>query len=272
MGFRLHNCSFHGKLIKAQELSGIRLTEIVYCPNTQTARHSHEYAYVGVTLSGRSHQVCGAKVRSSQAWTVMYHPAGEVHSDHFQEGGARELNIEIAPLRLVNLGDGCPYRERPVHVDGGTPGWLAARLYSEFRLMDELSSMAIEGLTIELMAEVFRQHSRVARFPAWLRQARELIHDRFAERLTLRGLAETAGVHPVHLAREFRRHTGLTVGQQVRQLRIERACQLLSSDRCSLAQVALLTGFSDQSQFSKTFRHAMGMTPSEYRHLKFPGD
>lgn len=268
MGFRLHSCSFHGKVVKVMELAGLRLTEITYVPNAQTSRHSHEYAYLGVTLNGHSTQICGNNVRSSRPWTVMYHPSGEVHSDRFHEGGARELNVEFAPLRLLSLGEGCPYGERAVHVNGGKPGWLAARLYNEFRLMDELSSITIEGLAIELMAEVFRQNSKGSRFPAWLRQARDLIHDRFAESLTLSGVAEAAGVHPVHLAREFRRYTGCTMGQRVRQLRVEKACQMLSSGRDSLAEIALATGFSDQSQFSKTFKSMTGLTPSEYRRFK----
>jgi AraC family transcriptional regulator len=270
MGFRLHNCSFHGKVVKTMELAGLRLTEIRYDPNLRNPRHSHEDAYIGITLDGNSTQLCEDKVRSSKPWTVMYHPAGEIHSDQFHEGGARELNIEIAPSRLEGLRQRSLFADCPMDLNGGKAGWVAARLYREFRLMDELSGVAIEGLTIELMAEILRQNLKGPRFrpPAWLRQANELIHDRFAERLTLSTIAETVGVHPVHLAREFHRCMGCTVGQRLRQLRVEYACRLLSQNDDPLAEIALAVGFSDQSQFSKTFQTLTGMTPSQYRRQK----
>ncbi|MDE3178170.1 MAG: helix-turn-helix transcriptional regulator [Acidobacteriota bacterium] len=270
MGLPLNDSSFHGKVLKRMEGEGLRLSEISYGPNLKNSPHSHEYAYLCVTLNGNATQFCDGRVRSAKPWTVMYHPAGEVHSDQFHDWGARELNIEMAPWRLANLRRRSPYADSGVDVNGGKPEWLATRLYGEFRLMDELSPMAIEGLTLELMAEMLRQSSRggVTRIPLWLRQAQDLIHERFLDRLTLSDLAQTVGVHPVHFAREFHRHVGCTLGQRVRRLRIERACSLLNQTKAPLAEIALNTGFSDQSQFSKTFRAVTGVTPSEYRQFK----
>ncbi len=252
------------------ECAGLRLTEVTYGPNLTNPQHSHEYAYIGVILDGNATQVCDGKVRSAKPWTVMYHPAGEVHSDQFQAYGARELNIEMAPWRLENLSERSPRADQAVDVNGGKPGWLATTLYREFRVMDEVSPLAIEGLAVQLMAEILRQNLKrqFGRPPQWLQDAEELIRDRFTERLTLTEVARAAGVHPVHLAREFQRHTGRTIGQQVRQLRIERACRMLSHGRNPLAEIALAAGFADQSQFSKTFKSSTGLTPSEYRQLK----
>lgn len=253
------------------ECAGLRLTEVAYGPNLRNPSHSHQDAYIGITLNGNSTQLCEDKIRSSRPWTVMYHPAGEVHSDQFHEGGAHELNIEIAPSRLEGLRERSLPADRPADLNGGKAGWVAARLYGEFRLMDELSWVAIEGLTIELMAEILRQNLKGPRFrpPAWLRQANDLIHDRFAERLTLGVIAETVGVHPVHLAREYHKCMGSTIGQTLRRLRVEMACRLLTESESPLAEIALSAGFSDQSQFSRTFRSIAGLTPSEYRQLKF---
>jgi AraC family transcriptional regulator len=266
---KLRGCSFHGRVLKVLQSGEMRITEIAYHPYLKNPQHSHEYAYIGVTLEGGSTQVCKDRIRSSKPWTVMFHPAGEIHSDQFHERGARELNIEITPANLDRLCERYSDRHGPVEMNGGKAGWLAARLYGEFRLMDQLSLMSIEGLTIELMAEILRHDLKLspAKPPMWLRQVTELIHDRYTERLTLSDLACAVSVHPVHLAREFRRRVGCTIGQQIRQLRIQQACRLLSQSKQSLAEVALATGFQEQSQFTKTFRNSVGVTPSEYRRL-----
>jgi AraC family transcriptional regulator len=269
---RLHACSFHGSLLKVAESAGMRITEVSYGPHLKNPQHSHEYGYIGITLDGYSTQVCKNQVRSSKPWTVMFHPPGEIHSDHFHDRGAREFNIEIAGTSLGRLCERFKYPDGAVEMNGGKAGSLAARLYGEFRLMDSVSWMAIEGLTIELMAEVFRQRLKrsAGKPPPWLRDVNDLIHDRYTERLTLSDLARAVSIHPVHLAREFHRRVGCTVGQQIRQLRIERACRLLSHSNNPLAEIALAAGFPDQSQFTKTFHTLTGMTPSQYRRLSPP--
>lgn len=256
--------------MRLMEFAGLRLTEMVYSPNLRNPRHAHEYAYIGITLRGNSTQRCENQVRSSRPWTVMFHPAGEVHSDQFHESGAHEFNIEIAPDKLEPMRR-CSLRvDVPMDLNGGKAGWVAARLYREFRFMDDLSRVAIEGLTIELMAEILRQNPKLrgAHRPLWLQRADELIHDRFTERLTLSEIAETVGIHPVHLAREFHRCMGSTIGQKLRQLRVDMARRLLLESDRSLADIALSTGFCDQSQFSKTFKSVVGLVPTRYRQLK----
>jgi AraC family transcriptional regulator len=94
-----------------------------------------------------------------------------------------------------------------------------------------------------------------------------MVRARFTETLRLEDLAAEARVHPVHVARSFRTHRGLTIGALLRQLRITRACFLLGKSDLSLAQLALDLGFSDQSQFTKTFRRMTGMTPARYRQV-----
>ena len=72
-------------------------------------------------------------------------------------------------------------------------------------------------------------------------------------------------MHPVHLAREFRRFQRCTIGEYIRQLRIERACRQLHASDEPLATIASAVGFSDQSHFSRTFKRLIGMTPAGYR-------
>ncbi|HLK61072.1 MAG TPA: helix-turn-helix domain-containing protein, partial [Chthonomonadaceae bacterium] len=72
-----------------------------------------------------------------------------------------------------------------------------------------------------------------------LRQAQALLHTQFAENLTLSQMAETVGVHPMHLARLFRQHCRCTLGDYVRQLRVDYACRELASSDASLVEIAL---------------------------------
>jgi AraC family transcriptional regulator len=120
---------------------------------------------------------------------------------------------------------------------------------------------------LEVLAECSRRRTGDSERqpPRWLHQVRELLQDRFAENLTHDVVAAAAGIHPVHLARVFRRHCGCTLGDYVRKLRVDFAArQLIATDE-SLAGIAIAAGFSDQSHFTRTFNGQTGMTPAAFR-------
>jgi AraC family transcriptional regulator len=106
-------------------------------------------------------------------------------------------------------------------------------MYKEFHSLDELSPLVIEGLTVELLAETFRAaQPDVKYFDApWIKRARDLVQARFNDTLMVSEIAESVGVHPVHLTRVFRRRFGCTVGEYVRQLRVDFACWELSNSQ-----------------------------------------
>jgi AraC family transcriptional regulator len=130
----------------------------------------------------------------------------------------------------------------------------------------------MEGLTLELLAESSRHDSvRIDRDPPpWLHRIRDLLHDQFAEGLSLDAVAAEGGIHPAHLARVFRRHCGCTVGDYMRRLKVEDACRRLATSEASLVVIALDAGFADQSHFAKIFKRQTGMTPAEYRRTVHP--
>jgi AraC family transcriptional regulator len=154
-----------------------------------------------------------------------------------------------------------------VSFHGGLMSGMARRVYDEMRRMDAAAPLAIEGLLLELVASASRmqEHNSSSGRPRWLEDARDRIHVELADRPTLTGLARSVGVHPVTLARAFRRSFGCTVGEYVRRLRIEHAARQLADTEVSLAEIALAAGFSDQSHFSNLFRRQTGLSPFQFR-------
>ena len=134
-------------------------------------------------------------------------------------------------------------------------------------MSDAASALAIEGLTLEMLTEVSRSSILEPHHtpPPWINDVMDLLHERFRDGLSLAEIAEAVGVHPVHLAREFRRFNCYTVGGYIRHLRIEQASRDLTSTDESLVLIAAAAGFCDQSHFCRVFKRKTGMTPVEYR-------
>ena len=128
-------------------------------------------------------------------------------------------------------------------------------------------SAAAETLLVQLVAAAARaEDARIGRAKPWLRDVHDFVRDSAPERYTLAELADRAGVHPVHLARSFKRVYGRTVCEYGRAVRLDWAAkQLLVGE--PIGRVALDAGFADQSHFTRHFRLYTGVTPARYREL-----
>jgi AraC-like DNA-binding protein len=87
----------------------------------------------------------------------------------------------------------------------------------------------------------------------------------YSEQLTLQQIAAKIGISVSRVAHLVKQHTGKTVWQHLMRMRVAKARQLLENTDEQCGQIALATGFCDQSYFTKHFRRLMGTTPANYR-------
>jgi AraC family transcriptional regulator len=132
---------------------------------------------------------------------------------------------------------------------------------------DALSPLALEALALEMLSQAAVRQTSESGAPPWLERAREYIHDHAADPARVTDVAEAVGVHPVHLARVFRRRLRLSPGEYLRRVRVRQALDLIARTGDGLARIAIRTGFCDQSELTKAFRRELGTTPSMYRRI-----
>ena len=83
--------------------------------------------------------------------------------------------------------------------------------------------------------------------------------------MRLDDLANTVSMSRYHFCRLFKQSVGTSPYQYILQQRIAKAKQLLHHRDWALADIALASGFANQSHFSRKFRQQVGVTPSAYR-------
>lgn len=125
-----------------------------------------------------------------------------------------------------------------------------------------------EKTLLEVYKKFLGEKKRSREVPRWAKELKEIIQDQIDTNLTLslKEISQSLNVHPSYLSREFSKYfDDLSFGDYIRKLRIEKSIELLKDPKYSLAEIAYLTGFSDQSHFNRIFKKHVGKTPSVYR-------
>ncbi|ANE45196.1 chemotaxis protein CheY [Paenibacillus swuensis] len=105
-----------------------------------------------------------------------------------------------------------------------------------------------------------------ARHSDLIKRALAVIHERYAERLSLQDVAEAIHVNATYLSRRFHEEVGPSFSEYMIQYRIEQSRTLLLSTRkWSMSEIAEQTGFNSQHYFSTMFRKVTGVSPKEFR-------
>ena len=255
-----------GTVIRRRDIAGFSLTENTFPQGMFLPPHCHANGYLSFVLSGSYTERYADRSCVCCEGALRFLPPGQLHENEF-DTGVRSLLVKIEPAVLERLGDHAPVLSKPGEVPGLASSWLANRLVREFAAEDDIAPLAIEGVLLEILAESARAIGEAggANAPSWLRRVKEALEDSYLLAPSLAELATIAGVHPVHLSREFRKHYQSTIGEFIRKRRIEHASHLLANTPTPLSEVALTCGFSDQSHFCAMFKTHTGMTPAKFR-------
>lgn len=124
----------------------------------------------------------------------------------------------------------------------------------------------IDNVFIDVYNKFIKQKSASKKTPDWVKELKQIIQDQIDTNLNLTEISKSLDINPSYLSREFSKHfNNLSFGEYTRKLRVERAIELIQAETYSLTEIAYLTGFSDQSHFTRIFKHQVGKSPSAYR-------
>lgn len=262
----------HGRRLGELQLGGLRLVETRTEAERVLRPHCHDRGNVSLLFDGSvTEWVLGSPGRKAQgpqrasAASSVIKPSGTVHRNHFGRRCTRAFVIEVAPKRERELG----LDRWGGWLHGGPAVGRLLRVYEAFQRCDpDLEPLCLEALR-ELLAS-----SQVTFEPQRLSPASTGLLDRAHQvlrsspRMPGAGqLAAEVGVHPVYLARLFRAVHGVGIAGYRKRLRVLAAAGRLAQARPGLCEVAVATGFSDQSHLTRAFRSELGITPAAYRAL-----
>ena len=233
--------------------AGLALRERTYAPGLRQPRHTHDHSNITIVTGGELDEASPAGEHHAIAFSVVVKRAGCEHEDRISGFGARTLSIEFAA------------------DDAGVPEWTWLETPEATRAALSLHRAWAHGdalavsVNATMIIDIAKRPKSEATRPTWLEPLLARIDAGADEPFRFEDIAREFGLHPVYLARAFRRHLNTSMTDYVRSLRVRRARHLLASTRRSTTAIAAASGFSDASHLCRTFTRLLGSTPETYR-------
>lgn len=133
---------------------------------------------------------------------------------------------------------------------------------------NHLQNSPFENLLHEVYQKFLTEKKSNKKTPSWVKELKEIIQDQIDTQFTfdLKQISNDLELNPSYLSREFSKYfEDLNFGDYIRKLRIEKAVNLIENSSYTLTEIAYMTGFSDQSHFTRIFKLQTGKNPSSYR-------
>lgn len=221
-------------------------------------RHTHLDAHFVLVMDG-AYETAAAKGDILGPMALVYNPPGVTHQDRFASPSGRFACLSIAASTIDQFKDACALPDKPSLVRD-------PRAAIEFLRGAVDEDADIEELSCLALADAGGRRPAMDRTaPRWLSAVLEDIESRIPGRVSVAELASQAGVHPVHLARVFRKFVGVTPAIYAQRARICFAYGLMRRRELTLAEIAYAAGYADQSHLARAFRRATQMAPDAFR-------
>lgn len=241
-------------------------------------RHFHLDFHIGLVVEGVQRQHFKGQSFLLSPGEIVIMPPDEIHDGlNYKDNAYIQKMFRLSPellsdnvLEILGLKRDTYFNPRIVNDKRLWQRLL--RLHNLLQQNSSLNQMAVEEawfLSLEpLFARLQIATPQSLRGGLSLRQKQRIVdycYENIGDPISLEELAELCDMSRYQFLRRFKQSVGVTPHNWLVRLRLERACILLRLKKQNIADVAASVGFYDQSHFNKAFRHAYGVTPSEFQ-------
>ena len=247
------------------------------------SRHFHDAHELLYVISGKISVNVGGEEREAGAGSLLVFSRFEEHSVRVLTPEYRRFTLLISPevvlgsdnyilsSVLINRGDGFD-RVIDLKKEESKISLLMRSMTEEYLEKPPMYDKTLDSMLMCLLVCLYRSRPRL--FLDDENSNTEIVRDiqgrferEYAERFTLSALASEYHISTSHLSHIFKSVTGYAPIEYLMICRLSAAKKLLSSTDKSIKEIVDLCGFSDESNFSRTFKEKVGMTPSGFRKI-----
>lgn len=236
----------------------MRVTLASYDEGYYMAPHTHDFTAISLILKGGFEESTDGGVNQVCRAKTLIKPADTLHSDKYDDS-CSIMCVYLKDISQIKRNNQAILKEWT-----GLYGvnWSSFQPYFSKVSMDEKRT-----ILNEFIGHIQSAKTEKDKAPDWVYHLKYFLDAHFNERIQTSELADRYGVHPVYLARVFRKYFGMSIKDYLKSMRIRNAIASISENGHSLTQIAFDNGFADQSHFIRSFRQETGTTPRFFQKI-----
>ena len=177
-----------------------------------------------------------------------------------------DLALQAAGLWAISAGLAYNYTNDHELLEKGMLIYDALYSWAKHLQKEKHTQQPFESLLLNVIKLLKPSKGSKKKAPEWAQELKEIIQDQIDNNITLKEISKDLHINPSYLSRECSKYFGdMSFGDYIQQQRIENAKAYMTNPQYSLTEIAYLTGFSDQSHFTRVFNKVTGQNPSAYR-------
>jgi AraC-like DNA-binding protein len=260
--------------------------EIIHGPDYGTRWHFHPEYQITLAIRSRGHRVVGDNISPLLDGDLVLIGSNLPHVWHQDEVSGASVDAIIVRFsesflgpEFMNLPEMEPTKSllrraaRGLEVTGETRKEITSRMRrladasGLTRVVELLGIIDVLGRSKELQPLASASYEPVLHSGDHDRMQRVVdhIHQNLTEDIDRKQLAKLAHLSEGAFSRFFRSRTGKTVPEYINEVRIGRACRMITEDQQNITDIALDCGYRNLANFNRRFREVVGLTPREYR-------
>lgn len=277
-------------VLKSLGWTGVHF-ELHQQPTFATDEHQHTMHVLACGVAGSSGMNAAPGSRSldgKREWERRSHgdiaiiPAGIAHRCSW-DTPAQFMVLALEPTLLQQLGqdwvnpDQIELMPQFMSESDGFVQGIFSTLKGEAEIGGMGSGLLVDSLKTALGIHLLRHYCatqpRLFSYTRGLSQTQlalvtDYINDHLHQDLKLAEMAAIVQISPYHFLRLFKQRMGITPHQYILQRRIDQAKYLLQHSELNIAEIAVRTGFCDQSHLTRSFKRNLGITPKQLLQTK----
>ncbi len=254
--------TYFGSHYQKSVLDGLIITDTQYT-HKKVDWHRHENPYFTYLLQGKLYEANKKYEHYLTSGGLLFHNWQDSHYNTKPDDFTRGFHVELDAnwFKRHNLPLDCI--EGSHLIDNPLMKSCMNKIFLESKINDTFSQLSIDGLLLTTFNHLkTKEYNTINKVPAWHKKLTELINDT-NKNYSLTDLSILLGIHPVHLSREFHHIFGITFGQYIRFIRVNKAFDLMLNSKMNMTEVCYKCGFYDQSHFIRNFKRVYNKTPSK---------
>ncbi len=252
-----------GQTQKMRMLPGFMLSRTDHGQHMKVPKHEHEYPYISLLLHGLYHEKSIISEHDIKTGSSILRPKGFEHKNEIGSRNSFCFNIEIEKA----FSNDHSYPKMTDFIQFERNNLEVFKIYFGFQndFSNELLTMTVEE-NLRLLFQRYHKERILGR-ALWVNEITKELRLSPEKKYSIDEVSDSLCLHPNYFVRKFKSKTGHTFSEFLLRQRISKGLDMMLNTTTSLTEIAVESGFYDQSHFIRHFKRFFGVSPSQYRKI-----